>query len=103
MQATPRTVASPTPVWLRTGDPIAHRPPGPPRLEPLAPVLDEVVPDVTDGLNAALSHGAALLRAVDPEVAVGALQADLPALKPAELDAALQDAAVAWLPRVDGA
>ena len=48
MQATPRTVASPTPVWLRSGDPTADRPPGPPRLEPPAPLAAEVVPDVTD-------------------------------------------------------
>ena len=59
----------------------------------LAAVGVEVVPDVTDGLNAALSHGAALLRAADPGAAVGALQADLPALRPGELDAALHDAA----------
>jgi len=59
----------------------------------LAAVGVEVVPDVTDGLNAALSHGADLLRAADPGASVGALQADLPALKPGELDAALHDAA----------
>lgn len=40
------------------------------------------------GLNAALTHGAMLLRA-DGAGAVGALQADLPALTPADLDAAL--------------
>jgi len=55
----------------------------------------DVVPDVpAAGLNAALRHGAGLLRADDAAVIVGALQADLPALAPAELDAAL-DAAVA--------
>jgi 2-phospho-L-lactate guanylyltransferase len=59
----------------------------------LAAVGVEVVPDVTDGLNAALDHGAALLQAADPASAVGALQADLPALRPGELDAALHDAA----------
>ena len=59
----------------------------------LAAVGVEVVPDVTDGLNAALRHGAALLRAADPGTPVGALQADLPALSSAELDAALHDAA----------
>ena len=37
----------------------------------LAAVGVEVVPDVTDGLNAALSHGAALLRAADPGAPVG--------------------------------
>lgn len=50
----------------------------------------EVVPDgPLGGLNAAYRHGAALLRARDPGCAVGALQADLPALRPAELDAAV--------------
>jgi 2-phospho-L-lactate guanylyltransferase len=50
----------------------------------------EVVPDEPDaGLNAALRHGAELLRAADPSTAVGALQADLPALRPDDLDAAL--------------
>jgi 2-phospho-L-lactate guanylyltransferase len=34
-----------------------------------------------------------LLRAAEPGAAVGALQADLPALRPGELDEALQDAA----------
>lgn len=50
----------------------------------------EVIPDDPDaGLNPALRHGARLLRADDPAAAVGALQSDLPALCPAELDAAL--------------
>lgn len=50
----------------------------------------EVVPDVpAAGLNPALRYGAALLRADDATAAVGALQADLPALDPAQLDAAL--------------
>ncbi|MBL8925476.1 MAG: 2-phospho-L-lactate guanylyltransferase [Pseudonocardia sp.] len=53
----------------------------------------EVVPDVPGGLNAALGHGAAILRAADPGTPVGALQADLPALRPSELDEALHDAA----------
>ncbi|WP_158890222.1 2-phospho-L-lactate guanylyltransferase [Amycolatopsis anabasis] len=44
------------------------------------------------GLNAAYRHGAELLRADDPSVVIGALQADVPALRPAELDAALRDA-----------
>jgi 2-phospho-L-lactate guanylyltransferase len=55
----------------------------------LAAVGVEVVPDVDGGLNAALRHGARLLRARDPGAAVGALQADLPALRPEELAAAL--------------
>ncbi|MDN5933408.1 MAG: 2-phospho-L-lactate guanylyltransferase [Pseudonocardia sp.] len=50
----------------------------------------EVVPDGPEpGLNAAYAHGAALLRARTPDGPVGALQADLPALRPAELDAAI--------------
>ncbi|MET9775004.1 2-phospho-L-lactate guanylyltransferase [Streptomyces sp. NPDC006367] len=38
-----------------------------------------------DGLNAALAHGAAAVRAARPRSAVAALNADLPALRPAEL------------------
>ncbi|MCT2584800.1 2-phospho-L-lactate guanylyltransferase [Actinophytocola gossypii] len=44
------------------------------------------------GLNAALQHGADLLRAGDPHGVVGALQADLPALRPAELASAIAEA-----------
>jgi 2-phospho-L-lactate/phosphoenolpyruvate guanylyltransferase len=44
------------------------------------------------GLNAALQHGADLLRAGDPHGVVGALQADLPALRSAELAAAIAEA-----------
>ncbi|WNV89973.1 2-phospho-L-lactate guanylyltransferase [Umezawaea sp. Da 62-37] len=46
-----------------------------------------------EGLNPALRHAAALLRARDPRSVVGALQADLPALHPDELGAALDAAA----------
>ena len=51
----------------------------------------EVVPDGPEpGLNAAYAHGAALLRARHVDTPpLGALQADLPALRPAELDAAI--------------
>ncbi|MGX7824851.1 2-phospho-L-lactate guanylyltransferase [Actinokineospora sp. 24-640] len=45
------------------------------------------------GLNAALRHGARLLRSRDAGSAIAALQADLPALVPAELDGALAEAA----------
>jgi 2-phospho-L-lactate/phosphoenolpyruvate guanylyltransferase len=45
------------------------------------------------GLNAALQHGADLLRADDPRGVVGALQADLPALRPPDLAAAIAEAA----------
>ena len=64
----------------------------------LAAVGVEVTADPADpadaadpggGLNAALRHGARLLAARDPGAAVGALQADLPALRPDELDAAV--------------
>lgn len=51
----------------------------------------EAIPDEpAAGLNAALRHGETLLRAATPAVAVGALQADLPALRTAELDDALR-------------
>jgi 2-phospho-L-lactate guanylyltransferase len=49
----------------------------------------EVAPDVDGALNDALRHGAALLRSRDPDAPVGALQADLPALRPGELDDAV--------------
>jgi 2-phospho-L-lactate guanylyltransferase len=50
----------------------------------------DVAPDgPVTGLNPAYERGAALLRATDPAAPVGALQADLPALRPAELDEAL--------------
>jgi 2-phospho-L-lactate guanylyltransferase len=58
----------------------------------MAAVGVEVAPDVGGGLNAALRHGAALLRADDPGTPVGALQADLPALRPEELDDAVTTA-----------
>ncbi|MFI1015625.1 2-phospho-L-lactate guanylyltransferase [Streptomyces sp. NPDC020965] len=53
-----------------------------------------IVPDLpAAGLNAALSHGAAAVRAVRPDAAVAALNADLPALRPAELARVLTCAA----------
>ncbi len=63
----------------------------------LAAVGVEVVPDVGGGLNAALRHGAGLLRSRDRHAVVGALQADLPALRPEDLDgaAAAADAVLA--------
>ncbi|MGH3797236.1 MAG: 2-phospho-L-lactate guanylyltransferase [Pseudonocardiaceae bacterium] len=49
------------------------------------------IPDEPDaGLNPALRHGAALLRATSPLVAVAALTGDLPALRPQELDSAVR-------------
>lgn len=44
------------------------------------------------GLNAALRFGARVLRGRDPGAAVAALQADLPALVPADLGAAIAEA-----------
>lgn len=52
----------------------------------------EVVDDPLAGLNAAYDRGADVLRGRDPDAAVGALQADLPALDPRELDAAIRAA-----------
>jgi 2-phospho-L-lactate guanylyltransferase len=59
----------------------------------LAAVGVEVVPDgPVPGLNAAYRRGSALLRGRDPDAVVGALQADLPALRPDELCGALAEA-----------
>ncbi|MER7502958.1 2-phospho-L-lactate guanylyltransferase [Nonomuraea pusilla] len=60
---------------------------------PLAALGADVVPDPDRGLNTALRTGAAHAALVAPDDAVGALQADLPALRPAELAAALEAAA----------
>jgi 2-phospho-L-lactate guanylyltransferase len=50
-----------------------------------------VVADEPDaGLNPALVHGAALARAAHPDCGIGALSADLPALRVADLAAALR-------------
>ncbi len=56
---------------------------------PLGALGAEVVTDPDRGLNTALRTGAAHAVRVAPGDAVGALQADLPALRPAELAAAL--------------
>jgi 2-phospho-L-lactate/phosphoenolpyruvate guanylyltransferase len=67
----------------------------------LAAIGVEVVPDgPRPGLNAAYTLGSLLLREQDPGAAVGALQADLPALRPTELDAAITAAITAF---ADGA
>jgi 2-phospho-L-lactate guanylyltransferase len=53
-----------------------------------------IVPDEPDaGLNPALVHGAAVIREKAPETGVGAISADLPALRPAELALVLDAAA----------
>ncbi|SFB12203.1 2-phospho-L-lactate guanylyltransferase [Amycolatopsis marina] len=54
--------------------------------------VEVVVEQGAGGLNAALSHGAALLRGDDPDSVVAALQADLPALRSVELAEALAEA-----------
>lgn len=57
------------------------------------------LPDEPDaGLNPALRHGERELRAADPGAAVAALQADLAALRPEQLDAAI-GLALATAPR----
>jgi 2-phospho-L-lactate/phosphoenolpyruvate guanylyltransferase len=53
----------------------------------------ECVPEgPVQGLNAAFRHGAELLAASDPSAQIGALQADLPALRPSDLAAAVKTA-----------
>lgn len=52
--------------------------------------IEAIADEPAAGLNAALRHGEATVRAAEPGVAVGALQADLPALRPEELDSALR-------------
>ncbi|MFI8350590.1 2-phospho-L-lactate guanylyltransferase [Streptomyces sp. NPDC085596] len=73
-------------VAVVTDDPVAGR--------ALAALGARIVPDEPGGgLNAALAHGASAVRAVRPEAAVAALNADLPALRPAELARVLMAAA----------
>ncbi|MDV6012899.1 2-phospho-L-lactate guanylyltransferase [Haloechinothrix sp. LS1_15] len=65
----------------------------------------EPLDDTTSGgLNAAIEHGERHLRAQDPVVAIGALLADLPALRPKELAAAVRAArgGRAFCPDADG-
>lgn len=60
----------------------------------LAALGARIVPDIPGaGLNAALAHAAAVVRASRPECAVAALNADLPALRPPELTRVLDSAA----------
>lgn len=73
-------------VVVVTDDPVAA-----PELAALGAVIVADEPD--SGLNPALVHGAAQARLLAPESAVGALSADLPSLRPAELDRALDAAA----------
>lgn len=53
----------------------------------------EIVGESGKGLNQAFRHGAELLRKDDPGGVIGALQADLPALRAGDLAAALAEAA----------
>jgi 2-phospho-L-lactate guanylyltransferase len=60
----------------------------------LAALGARILPDTPRaGLNAALAHGATAVRAARPGSRVAALNADLPALRPAELTRVLQAAA----------
>ncbi|MDX2598215.1 MULTISPECIES: 2-phospho-L-lactate guanylyltransferase [Streptomyces] len=60
----------------------------------LAALGARIVPDTPrSGLNAALRHGADAVREMHPQVAVAALNADLPALRPLELSRVLDAAA----------
>lgn len=60
----------------------------------LAALGARIVPDEPRaGLNAALEHGAAAVRAFRPDSALAALNADLPALRPPELTRVLEAAA----------
>ncbi|MFE0176668.1 2-phospho-L-lactate guanylyltransferase [Streptomyces sp. NPDC059002] len=72
----------------------------------LAALGARIVPDAPGGgLNAALRHGTAAVRAERPEAAVAALNADLPALRPLELARVLDGAAQfprAFLPDAAG-
>jgi 2-phospho-L-lactate guanylyltransferase len=71
-----------------TDDPLAA--------EALAALGARVVPDAPRaGLNAALAHGAARVRARRPLAALAALSADLPALRPADLARVLAAATAA--------
>ncbi|MEU9884880.1 2-phospho-L-lactate guanylyltransferase [Sphaerisporangium sp. NPDC051011] len=68
-------------VIVVTGDPVPA--------EALAAIGAHVVPDPEAGLNAALRAGGAEAVRLAPGGPVGALQADLPALRPAELSVVL--------------
>ncbi|MEU7786794.1 2-phospho-L-lactate guanylyltransferase [Amycolatopsis sp. NPDC049159] len=60
----------------------------------LAELGVEIIPEPPQGgLNEAFRHGEARLRADDPAAVVGALQADLPALRAGDLTAAIAESA----------
>ena len=54
--------------------------------------IETVAGEPGTGLNSALRYGEVLLRAANPATAVAAMPADLPALRPGELDCAVGDA-----------
>jgi 2-phospho-L-lactate guanylyltransferase len=54
--------------------------------------IETVADEPGAGLNSALRYGETLLRSADPTTVVGAMPADLPALRPSELDCAVRDA-----------
>jgi 2-phospho-L-lactate/phosphoenolpyruvate guanylyltransferase len=73
-------------VAVVTDDPLAGR--------ELAALGARIVPDAPgSGLNAALTHGAAVVREMRPRTPVAALNADLPALRSLELSRVLDAAA----------
>jgi 2-phospho-L-lactate/phosphoenolpyruvate guanylyltransferase len=72
-------------VVVVTDDPVAA-----PELAALGAIIVPDEPD--DGLNPALAHGVAEARRLAPERAVGALSADLPSLRAAELTRVLHAA-----------
>ncbi|UED86847.1 2-phospho-L-lactate guanylyltransferase [Streptomyces profundus] len=85
-------------VAVVTDDPLAAR-----RLGALGALV--VADEPAAGLNAALAHGAALLRARDAQLPVAALNADLPALRSAELSrvlAAAEEHGRSFLPDAAG-
>ncbi|MER6128570.1 2-phospho-L-lactate guanylyltransferase [Streptomyces sp. NPDC001795] len=85
-------------VAVVTDDPLAG--------DEMAALGARVVPDEpAGGLNAALTHAAAVVRRTGPGAAVAALNADLPALRPMELARVLDAAAEfprAFLPDAAG-
>ncbi len=54
--------------------------------------IEAIAGEPGGGINSALQYGETLLRAADPTTAVAAMPADLPALRPSELDCAVRDA-----------
>ncbi|WP_184502975.1 2-phospho-L-lactate guanylyltransferase [Streptomyces sp. NEAU-LD23] len=73
-------------VTVVTDDPLAGR--------ELAALGARILPDTPGrGLNAALAHGARTVREGRPRASVAALNADLPALRTADLDQVLEAAA----------